>query len=147
MKSGALWKSKHLNTVVPCQKYREGNCSFSKEMCWWRHEDQNGWKEDGRIKCFICNDAFESKDRLMVHTHRKKNHLQTVRECTNFKRQTCRFQSELCWFKHELETADSKESEDGVEEEEDSEEESNVQTIFREAPRLKNPLTRTQQKK
>ena len=43
-------KSKHLNTVAPCQKYREGNCSFSKEMCWWRHEDQNGWKEDGRIQ-------------------------------------------------------------------------------------------------
>ena len=59
-------KSKNLNTFAPRQKYREGNCSFSKEMFLWRHEDQNGWKEDGRIKCFICNDAFESKDQLKI---------------------------------------------------------------------------------
>ena len=32
--------------------------------------------------------------------HRKKEHIDTVRECENFKEGRCVFMEDFCWFKH-----------------------------------------------
>ena len=88
-------KSKHLDTVAICRNYIEGKCTFADEMCWWNHNK----KDMETIKCFICSKIFESKPHLM--NHRKKDHSDVVKPCTQFRQNNCRFRSEACWFKHE----------------------------------------------
>ena len=86
-------KSKHLDTVAYCRNNIEGRCSYSDEMCWWNH----GKRENEGIKCYICSVIFKSKTHLM--SHRKKDHNDTVKPCTQFRQNCCRFRSDTCWFK------------------------------------------------
>ena len=88
-------KNKHSDTVAFCRNFCEGNCTYSDEMCWWNHNK----KQDETIKCFICSNTFDSKTLLMKH--RKKDHHNLIKPCTQFKQNNCRFRSESCWFKHE----------------------------------------------
>ena len=30
-------KSNHSNTVAPCRNNLVGKCTFTDEMCWWKH--------------------------------------------------------------------------------------------------------------
>ena len=34
--------------------------------------------------------------------HRKRNHVQIVKNCVQFQQNNCRFKDEACWFIHEL---------------------------------------------
>jgi hypothetical protein len=57
-------------------------------------------------KCYhLCNKTFETKAKIMLH--RKKEHKETVKSCSQFQTSSCRFKEESCWFKHELEDTDS----------------------------------------
>ena len=49
--------------------------------------------------------------------HRKNNHRHIVKQCTNFMQNRCRFNTEFCWYKHEVEAM---ESDDCIEEESNS---------------------------
>ena len=63
-------------------------------FCWWSHAN----RVDNGIRCFICNETFQTKTDLM--SHRKKKHVNLVRLCNQFQMNACRFQDEACWFKH-----------------------------------------------
>ena len=52
------------------------------------------------IQCFVCNTTFDNKPNMMAH--RKKNHSDIIRQCTQFNQNCCRFQEEACWFKHDI---------------------------------------------
>ena len=91
-------KLKHIETVAYCQKKLEGKCSFSDELCWWKHTgDQHSTEEN--IECFICHNTFESKPNLM--RHRKISHPNVIRQCNNFAQNMCKFQGSSCWFRHD----------------------------------------------
>lgn len=94
-------KTKHLNTVAYCKNYIEGKCNYADSMCWWNHAE----KVEEKTACFICNKTFETKAKIMLH--RKKEHKETVKSCSQFQTSSCRFKEESCWFKHELEDTDS----------------------------------------
>ena len=96
-------KKEHSDTVAFCRNYREGKCNYADDMCWWNHEK----KKEENIKCYFCNNIFESKSQLMAH--RKKEHQQSVKPCNQFRENTCRFKDDTCWFKHVLENKDSDE--------------------------------------
>ena len=43
---------------------------------------------------------FKTKADIMIH--RKKEHQETVKPCSQFQSGTCRFKSDSCWFDHEI---------------------------------------------
>ena len=96
-------KKKHLETVAPCRKRIEGQCNYSDEMCWWSHVEKNGQDHT----CYICGKTFIDKNSMMKH--RKIEHVNIVKECSEFIKNNCRFQEAACWFKHSINT-----SNDGV---------------------------------
>ena len=53
-------KDKHIHSVAPCRNEISGSCSYSAKMCWWKHDDIHTGESDG-IKCFVCEQTFESK--------------------------------------------------------------------------------------
>ena len=89
-------KSEHPNRVRTCRNFEENKCQFSDIKCWWNHKLNNNASEE--VKCFICEEKFVNK-RMM--SHRKKKHIEIVRQCVQFEQNNCRFQAEFCWFKHE----------------------------------------------
>ena len=34
-------KNEHYNIVAPCRSYEAGQCEYSDEICWWKHEDRS----------------------------------------------------------------------------------------------------------
>ena len=90
-------KAKHINTVAFCRNKLEGKCDFADEKCWWNHAE----KSTDNIQCFICNHVFETKTQMMIH--RKNEHKEIVKCCSQFQQGTCRFRNDSCWFLHELE--------------------------------------------
>ena len=91
-------KDEHPNTVAPCRTEMDGKCSFTAKMCWWNHE-VNKDNQNQNIKCFVCNETFNSKSTMMKH--RKRNHPGLVRKCSLFIQNNCKFQNDTCWFIHE----------------------------------------------
>ena len=91
-------KEKHLETVAVCRNNIENKCNFSAEMCWWNHKKINDNNEQENIKCFICGESFQNLVEMM--SHRKRNHPDAIRQCFQFSRNNCRYQSEFCWYKH-----------------------------------------------
>ena len=87
-------KDQHTESVAQCGNYMEGRCPYSDMFCWWSHAN----RVDNGIRCFICNETFQTKTDLM--SHRKKKHVNLVRLCNQFQMNACRFQDEACWFKH-----------------------------------------------
>ena len=81
-------KSKHLNTVAYCRNKREGKCDFSDDKCWWNHQERC----ENTIECFICNQTFETKTRMMVH--RRNEHKTVVKYCNKFQQGNCRYRDE-----------------------------------------------------
>ena len=53
----------------------------------------------------VCNKTFESKVSMM--DHRKQNHAKSIKMCTNFISNACRFKTEACWFSHEVSNVES----------------------------------------
>ena len=115
-------KSKHSETVAYCRNNIDGMCSYSDAMCWWNH----GKRENEGIKCYICSVIFKSKTHLM--SHRKKDHSDTVKPCTQFQNNMCRFRSETCWFKHEVNVSEN----DMENEKENTKKNHESQTVFQE---------------
>ena len=101
-------KQKHSNTVALCKNNLLKKCIFSAELCWWNH---NKSKDENieRIECFICNDTFETKTKMMVH--RKNNHTNFVGKCNNFLQNNCKFEDQFCWFLHDEATMETETSE------------------------------------
>ena len=127
-------KSKHLNTVAQCQNYIEGNCTYSQNICWLNH----GQKHTESIKCFICEEVFESKILLMMH--RKKEHSKFVKTCNQFNQNGCRFQNNDCWYKHAA--GNEKDDEDETNSKSNGKDE--LETVFQRVsedldPPIKNP--------
>ena len=125
-------KSEHLGSVALCRNFSSRNCIFSKEMCWWKHEETSHSSNQEKIGCYICNDSFKNKAEMMIH--RKKQHTELVKECSKFSDEICRFRSDACWFRHGKDEAS--------EEEEDSEgsaDASDEQSDFQNAQRKKKP--------
>ena len=114
-------KSKHSNTVAPCKNKLVGKCSFTDEMCWWKHGDISE-KSSESIMCYICNETFESKTKMMLH--RKIDHRNLVRMCNNYLEKNCMFQSKSCWFLHDEEVFEHEEDidkeDEGIKNESDS---------------------------
>ena len=116
-------KKKHIETVAPCRKKIEGQCDYSDEMCWWSHVEKTGQDH----ACYICGKTFIDKNSMMKH--RKIEHRNIVKECSEFIKNNCRFQEAACWFKHSIDT-----SNDGVNE-------SNIGQVFQKASEnLKPPI-------
>ena len=47
----------------------------------------------------MCGESFQSLVEMM--SHRKRTHSDTIRQCFQFTRNNCRYQSEFCWYKHQ----------------------------------------------
>ena len=100
----AIWnlmnhrKVKHIDTVRQCRNFLSGNCNFTSETCWWRHE-LTVMLQNSTIKCFNCGEIFKTKSEMMKH--RKAIHRMLVRKCTKFLQNECQFLSTSCWFLHE----------------------------------------------
>ena len=113
--------------MAPCRNYQARKCTFTSEMCWWKHTDNQD-----SINCYICNDSFESKTKMMLH--RKIKHASHVRICQSFSKNNCRFPDNLCWFSHTeepMETDVNLEDEDEEISEEGEESNSVFQKIYR----------------
>ena len=91
-------KLMHIQTVALCKNKLEGNCNFTAEKCWWNHEESQN-KKVLEIACYICDETFSSKTKMMIH--RKSYHPRVVRKCTNFSENNCKFLGSSCWFIHE----------------------------------------------
>ena len=92
-------KEKHPNFVRMCRNYNEGKCPFADSKCWWNHKQIQSSPQE--VKCFVCEEKFDNKPSMM--SHRKKKHYEIVRPCIQYKQNSCRFQADFCWFKHEAE--------------------------------------------
>ena len=68
------------------------------------------------IACFVSSKVFETKYSMMLH--RRSEHRNTVKFCSQFQIGNCRFKDEACWFKHEQENEDIDEEAPEEEEEE-----------------------------
>ena len=97
-------KAKHLSTVAYCRNKSEGKCQYADDMCWWNHAE----KQEGTIECHICNNIFTSRANMM--SHRKREHKDLVKICSQFQNDNCRFKSESCWFEHEEKNHEQKEN-------------------------------------
>ena len=89
-------KVEHVETVGRCRKYKEGQCQFSSNHCWWRHDEV--MNESKEPQCIKCKSTFEDKSNLMSHL--KQNHPTSVPLCKNYEKGDCRFNDKFCWFKH-----------------------------------------------
>ena len=63
-------KAQHISNVAPCKNEKVGKCSYSAEKCWWNHDLSQDLSNEN-IKCFICNEKFESKADMMSHRKKK----------------------------------------------------------------------------
>ena len=91
-------KEKHGHLVANCRNYLEDKCPYTDLKCWWNHRSKQSFSQE--IKCFVCEEKFENKPSLMIH--RKEKHIEIVRKCYKFEQNSCRFQDDHCWFKHEV---------------------------------------------
>ena len=134
-------KSEHLSSVAYCRNNIEGKCEYSEDMCWWNHAERLA-DENENIRCYLCDKMFDSKAHMMKH--RKIEHLNLVRPCNQFRQNCCRFKSESCWFKHDLEyeTESNGKSASNV----DSSEKGNESVFQKVSENLEPPLQNHQKK-
>ena len=92
-------KSNHSNAVAFCENYKNGECRYTSESCFWRHEEKE--HSDG-FACYFCGKVFRNKREMMIH--RKKEHRSLIENCMQFMHGICRFQEIFCWFLHSEET-------------------------------------------
>ena len=96
-------KLMHIHNVAFCKNKTAGNCHYTSDMCWWKHEETEA-DQNFSIDCFICKETFGSKAEMM--NHRRAEHFSKVRKCTNFMQNKCRFLNNSCWYLHEEEEMD-----------------------------------------
>ena len=123
-------KSNHIEVVAFCQNENEGKCIFSSDKCWWKHKEKDDQNQSSTIRCFICQNKFESKDSMMMH--RKKMHRNLVKECSKLKNSECNRGENECWFKHGTDNTHEENHEQNIENmEEDVPEESVFQNVIK----------------
>ena len=92
-------KKEHIKTVAYCKNKIDGTCIYSDLKCWWNHDNQSDTERSGlTFKCFICSETFSEKGQMM--THKKKEHLESVRYCNLILDGKCPFLDEKCWYRH-----------------------------------------------
>ena len=109
-------KREHLSSVASCRNHANGNCTYSSDLCWWKHSDDN----EQSIKCYVCGETFDCKSNMMKH--RKIAHSSIIVPCNKFNEKKCRFNDNSCWFKHQ-----------------DDEKDLNKSSVFQNAPKKKEP--------
>ena len=87
-------KKEHLNSVAACRNNSNGNCTYSADLCWWKHNENI--KQN--IECFVCGEMFDCRSSMMMH--RKISHASIITACKLFEEQKCRFEDKSCWFTH-----------------------------------------------
>ena len=117
-------KTKHFNTIALCRNNLVGKCMYADQMCWWNHAERR--EISGTVECFNCGRGFENKSSLM--SHRKTEHENTVKICSQFQSGNCVFRNETCWFLHTIKTDET------VTVEDDDDEPSEEMNISRENP-------------
>ena len=130
-------KSKHPSIVANCRNNMEGTCVFSDNMCWWNHSVKSANLGD-KMHCFVCEKVFENKKHLMAH--RKIDHVQLIRTCSQFQSNNCRFLSSECWYKHEVENDDL-----NVPKPTNEEEDMETESVFQEVKEKLDPPLKTNQ--
>ena len=114
-----------LSVIAICKNNIEGKCRFSEQMCWWSHEQKVA--HEGNNKWYICDKNFHSKPALM--SHKKNNHSDTVKICSLFKENKCRFVKEACWFKRCEEDEDDEENVE-MDENDEIKDKENTNSVF-----------------
>ena len=92
-------RDNHHDNRRMCYYDAENKCTFSAELCWYKHKDNKHKQihKDQSFQCYTCHNKFENLPLLM--RHRKQNHLETVKPCSKFKEGKCD-KEQSCWFTH-----------------------------------------------
>ena len=73
-------------------------------------------------------------------SHRKKEHKMIIKNCNEFLRNNCRFQNEMCWYKHEVVNKESDMENNAEKETNDkSKNGDNGDSVFQQASKKKEP--------
>ena len=93
-------KQKHPNFVRPCRYNADGKCSFTADLCWYKHITNQTMKltNENTFLCFTCQEGFKTKKWMMEH--RKINHPENVRPCSKYLAGECEKCDKSCWFIH-----------------------------------------------
>ena len=62
-------KNYHEDKVGVCRSYSSGNCTYTRDDCWWKHEKTTNNNE---YICTHCDEKFNTKNKW--YTHRTKVH-------------------------------------------------------------------------
>ena len=82
-----------------CKNNLNGTCLFSYSKCYWNHDSPPDATKDGQLfKCYICSNTFSEKKHMM--SHKKKEHIESIRFCNLYSDEKCPFKDEACWFRH-----------------------------------------------
>ena len=65
----------------------------------YAHEDDDDGAHIPEITCNVCNNTFQSKNKLMEHI--KISHRSSVPACKYFQNDTCKYNEKSCWFVHD----------------------------------------------
>ena len=107
-----------------CRYFRNDECDFDAETCWYRHEVKtvpSGRKALPSFQCNECDDEFGSQSVLM--THKKAKHPDKISKCKDFSQGKCKEDGNTCWFEHPKEQSEA----------ENMETETTNEPVFREA--------------
>ena len=94
-------------------------------------------------QCFFCGKTFTGKNELMKH--RKREHVNIVKECDKYREGKCGFENEFCWFLHNMKTAknDRKDEKNVIDNEMDIDSESEqskaTESVFHKAQKKAKP--------
>ena len=53
------------------------------------------------FKCNVCDIKFKTKAELRIH--QKQTHKENIKACIKFKKGSCQYDNENCWFLHDYE--------------------------------------------
>ena len=94
-------KREHKDILRKCQFFLNNKCVHTDEECWFSHGSiSQGKTANAGYSCSFCEETFPNMAQLLVH--RKEYHNPTKKiQCRDFDKESCRFSSEECWYKHE----------------------------------------------
>ena len=89
-----------------CRNFVRGECKHG-ELCWYVHDNvmeidsqntQENQPTETKVKCYICDTDFSSKNEMM--NHKKTEHPSNI-VCKNFLLGLCRRPENQCWYLHQ----------------------------------------------
>ena len=90
-------KQNHEMSKKHCKYFAKGTCMFSKESCWYLHDEKSVMEKIIEIKCNFCDEKFNMKSDFMKH--RKYKHSERVALCRDNSNNSCQF-DQHCWYNH-----------------------------------------------